>query len=207
MTVKKVKPVSNIRYDRISSFVGDDDISLSVLDSIIIISYIFAFMYKFISISSFFPTVAVVFCLYLVTPTSAHTQSKPLWHVTHVVDGDTFYASRDGVESKYRLIGVDTPEYAHFGKPEEPYADAATEYLYEMIANRKVILKQDIYPIDKYGRTLVYVYLEDETFVNAALVRDGWATIMSIPPNVSYADLFYTLQVEARKAKRGIWQD
>jgi len=140
---------------------------------------------------------------------SAHTaSSQDPWQVTHVVDGDTFYASdSSGQRIKCRLIGIDTPEYSHFGKPEEPYADDATEFLYDLIADKKVILEEDVQALDRYGRQLVYVYLPDSTFVNAELMKHGWATTMTISPNVSFADLFTELQSKARKAKRGIWQD
>ena len=118
--------------------------------------------------------------LYLLIATLSPAYSQDLWYVTYVVDGDTFYANdADGARTKFRLIGVDTPEYSHFGKPEEPYADAATEFLYDLIFNRKVILKDDVQSMDRYGRRLVYVYLQNKTFVNAELMKHGWASTMT----------------------------
>ena len=76
-----------------------------------------------------------------------------------------------------------------------------------MVLYHTVILKEDVQPLDKYKRSLVYVYLSDNTFVNAELVERGWATTMTIPPNVEYADHFRKLQSIARKEKVGIWQD
>ncbi|HJR18118.1 MAG TPA: thermonuclease family protein, partial [Actinomycetota bacterium] len=68
---------------------------------------------------------------------------------------------------------------------------------------------------DRYGRLLAYVWLsppanggEDEArdkMLNAMLVRDGWATVLTVPPNVAYVDLFVALQLEARVAQRGLW--
>ncbi len=52
---------------------------------------------------------------------------------------------------------------------------------------------------------MAYVYLEDGTFVNAELVRQGYAQLLTIPPNVKHADLFVQLQKEAREAGRGLW--
>lgn len=129
------------------------------------------------------------------------------WTVNHIINGDTFYATEGTIDVKFRLIGVDTPEYSHFGKPEEPYAEAATEFLYNLISDREVILKQGVDPLDKYGRSLVYVYLEDGTFVNAELMKYGWATTMTIAPNVSFAETFLELQSEARTKRIGIWQE
>ena len=79
-------------------------------------------------------------------------------------------------------------------------------------ANRKLVngktvrLEFDVQEFDKYGRTLAYVYLEDGTFVNAWLVKNGYAMVMTVPPNVKYQDLFLKLQREAREQKRGMWR-
>jgi len=41
------------------------------------------------------------------------------------------------------------------------------------------------------------MYLEDGTFVNAWLVQQGYAQVMTAPPNVKYQELFLKLQREA----------
>jgi len=42
-------------------------------------------------------------------------------------------------------------------------------------------------------------------FVNATMIKAGYATPMTIPPNVKYADLFKELYEEAREQGRGLW--
>ncbi|MHC4791110.1 MAG: thermonuclease family protein [Planctomycetota bacterium] len=37
----------------------------------------------------------------------------------------------------------------------------------------------------QYGRLLGYVFLPDGTFVNAELVKKGYAKVYTYPPNVS----------------------
>ncbi len=59
---------------------------------------------------------------------------------------------------------------------------------------------------DKYDRILAYVYLEEGTFVNAWLVKNGYAMVMTVPPNVKYQELFLKLQREATEAKRRLWR-
>ncbi len=59
---------------------------------------------------------------------------------------------------------------------------------------------------DKYGRILAYIYLEVGTFVNAWLVENGYAMVMTVPPNVKYQELFLRLQREATEAGRGFWK-
>jgi len=129
--------------------------------------------------------------------------------VTKVVDGDTFWID-DGSEKglKVRLIGVDAPESRNTGnKTIGYYGKEASDYLKSLIGGRKVRLEYDVDTLDQYGRTLAYVYLEDGTFVNADLLKKGYAMIMTIPPNVKYVDYFLKLSRKARKREKGLWGD
>jgi len=40
---------------------------------------------------------------------------------------------------------------------------------------------------------------------NARLLLDGFAQVMTVPPNVKYADMFVKFQQEAREAGKGLW--
>jgi len=131
------------------------------------------------------------------------------YYVKKVVDGDTFWID-DGSQKglKIRLIGVDAPESKNSRTKEMAYfGREASDYLTSLIAERKVRLEYDVGQFDKYGRTLAYVYLEDGTFVNATLVKNGYATVMTVPPNVKYADTFLKLERKARNQKSGLWRD
>lgn len=67
-------------------------------------------------------------------------------------------------------------------------------------------LVYDVQRLDRYGRTLAYVHrLADGVLVNAAMVRDGYAAVLTVPPNVAHADEFVALQRAAREANRGFW--
>jgi micrococcal nuclease len=127
--------------------------------------------------------------------------------VTKVVDGDTFWAdngTKKGI--KIRLIGVDAPESRKTLKKEVGYyGKEAKEYLTNLLKGERVKLEYDVTPTDRYGRTLAYVYLQDGTFVNAELVKNGYAMVMTVPPNVKYAEDFVKLQQEARENNRGLW--
>jgi micrococcal nuclease len=57
---------------------------------------------------------------------------------------------------------------------------------------------------DVYGRLLAYVHV-GRRFVNAALVRRGFARSLTIPPNDRYAPLFRRLELRAARAGRGLW--
>lgn len=42
--------------------------------------------------------------------------------------------------------------------------------------------------------------------LNAYIIRNGYATSMTVSPNIKYAELFEKLYQEAREKKRGLWR-
>jgi micrococcal nuclease len=139
---------------------------------------------------------------------SAHSIRTP---VVRVVDGDTIVASVDGAEEYVRYIGVDTPETVKPGTPVQCYGPQASEENHRLVEGRTVRLVFDRERRDDYGRLLAYVYTgvgrgaESPRFVNAALVRDGYARTLTIAPNTAHAPLLAHLQARAGKAGRGLW--
>lgn len=135
--------------------------------------------------------------------------------VTEVVDGDTAYMNISGTVEKVRFIGVDTPETKHPTVGEEPYGKEASAFTARSLTGRKVYLELDVQERDKYGRLLAYVWLEPPTnnseaevrskMFNAKLLLEGYAQVMTVPPNVKYADMFVKFQQEAREAGKGLW--
>jgi len=136
--------------------------------------------------------------------------------VKRAVDGDTLVLENG---ERVRLVGIDTPEMHESSKL---YRDSqrtgqdvsaiqklgkrAYEFTKGLVEGKRVALEFDAEKHDKYGRLLAYVYLKDATFVNAEIVKQGYASLMTIPPNVKYADLFLKLYQEARENKRGLWK-
>ncbi len=120
--------------------------------------------------------------------------------VIRVIDGDTIVLS-DGRTVRY--IGIDTPERG------QPYYEAATNFNRKLVLGKQVELELDVERYDHYGRLLAYVFVRDargnRIFVNAAMVRNGFARVYTKPPNVRYADLLVRLQEEARENRRGLW--
>ena len=105
-----------------------------------------------------------------------------------------------------RYIGIDTPEEVKPGTPVQCYARRAAAENARLVAGRRVRLVLDVEPRDRFGRLLAYVHrLRDGLFVNAALVRGGYARTLTIPPNVRFAERFRALAAQARRAGRGLW--
>lgn len=121
--------------------------------------------------------------------------------VRRVVDGDTLDVLMEGREERVRLIGVDTPEV--HGRV-EPYGAEASAFTKKRLTGLDVRLELDVEERDRYGRLLAYVWVGDELF-NETLVREGYAQVLTIPPNVKYAERFVALQQEAREAEVGLW--
>jgi micrococcal nuclease len=123
--------------------------------------------------------------------------------VTAEVDGDTVRV--DGVRA--RLIGIDTPETVKPDTPVQCFGEASSAHTKSLLpVGTRVRVVYDVERLDHYGRALVYLYrLPDGLFVNADLVRGGYARAEPIPPDTSMAGLFRTLESQARAAGRGRW--
>ena len=129
-------------------------------------------------------------------------------NLVRVIDGDTCEVEianshgRSSERVRVRLIGIDTPEIG-WGKPSEPLAEEAREFLRKIITGRQLFLEPDVQTHDRYGRFLAYLWVQDVMkqqieLVNARLISAGLAELMTIPPNVKYADYFLAV----RRAKR-----
>ena len=121
--------------------------------------------------------------------------------VTRVIDGDTIELENG---KRVRYLGINTPESVDPRKPVECFGKEASFKNKELVLNKKVVLEKDISEIDKYGRLLRYVYV-DNIFVNLELIKQGYAQVATYPPDVKYHDLFLEAEKEARENKRGLW--
>jgi micrococcal nuclease len=121
--------------------------------------------------------------------------------VTRNTDGDTLSLSGIG---KVRLIGIDTPEV--FGQA-ECFGRAAASFTARVLSpGTHVRYRLGVDPRDRYGRALAYVYLSDGRLFNELLVERGYATPLTIPPNVDYGRRFVAAARRAREAGRGLWR-
>ncbi|MDQ7842605.1 MAG: thermonuclease family protein [Armatimonadota bacterium] len=135
-----------------------------------------------------------------------------------VVDGDTVQVRLDGRRERVRLIGIDTPEVHESAKlnrdayesgvPKEVIQEfgwLASQFTKKHLQGKEVGLELDVQVRDRYGRVLAYVWLLDGRLFNMLILRAGYAQVLTIPPNVKYAELFLACQREAREKRRGLW--
>jgi len=124
-----------------------------------------------------------------------------LYVATRVIDGDTIVIDN---KKKIRLIGVDTPETVHPSKSVEYFGKEATLFTKRICEGKIVRLEYDWQRYDKYGRTLAYVYLEDGTFINAEIIKQGYGFVYTRFP-FKYIDEFREYQRKAMENGRGLW--
>lgn len=122
--------------------------------------------------------------------------------VTRVIDGDTIEITNG---EKVRYIGVNAPESVHPKKSVQCFGKEAAVYNRKLVEGKVVRLVRDISKTDKYGRLLRYVYLRDGTFVNLALVKNGYAYATTFPPDVAHSHLFVEAARQARAQSVGLW--
>ena len=131
-------------------------------------------------------------------------QSQEVWRTCiAVIDGDTIVL--EGNE-RVRLIGVDTPETKDPRKPVQYFGRQAYEFTKRLVDGLKVRLSYDWNKKDKYGRTLAYVYLEDGTFLNAEIIKQGYGFAYR-HFLFKYYDLFKEYEREAREKAIGLWSN
>lgn len=134
-------------------------------------------------------------------PQSAEQKySKEKLHdVSHVVDGDTIVLNNSVT---VRYIGVDTPEIG------EPFYNEAKNFNASLVSGKKVSIDVcEEESLDKYGRTLAYVYV-DNVCVNEELLKKGLARALSIPPcgNNKYKE-YTKFEAQACAQRAGLWAD
>jgi micrococcal nuclease len=124
--------------------------------------------------------------------------------VVRAVDGDTILAEVGGERRYVRYIGVDTPETVKEGTPVQCFGPQAHDFNERLVGGRRVRLVLGEERTDKYGRLLAYVYAGGR-FVNAELVRRGYARTLTIAPNDRFAPRFARLAERAGRLGRGLW--
>ena len=123
------------------------------------------------------------------------------YEVIRVIDGDTVEL-KNGERLRYN--DIDTPETVHPSKPIECYGVEARKKNKELVEGETILVELGNPEKDKYGRLLGYVYIDD-LFVNAELVRGGYAEVNSYGnPGSKIAELI-NIERDAKLKSTGLW--
>lgn len=128
--------------------------------------------------------------------------------VAFVVDGDTIELTD---KRRVRYLGINTPEM-NFGKGKpDCFAAEAAKVNKELVVGQEIEMEKDVSDKDKYARLLRYVYLPDGEagidglLINDFLLRQGFAKLELIPPDLHYSIQFKEASNEAKDNRRGLW--
>jgi len=135
--------------------------------------------------------------------------------VVRISDGDTLWVEvtdrgdigpPEGDDVKLRLLRIDTPELARDGQPAECLAEAATDHLTELVPiGTDVLAAYDVEALDRFGRDLVHLWTTDGSWVNGRMLLDGYARVVTFPPNEAFTDEVLAAERAARDAGAGLW--
>jgi micrococcal nuclease len=133
--------------------------------------------------------------------------SQETYKVIKVVDGDTITASKDGINYKIRLLGINSPELSKGTTASQCYADEAKKEAQKYLNGQNVILEND--PSqgdkDKYDRLLRYVYVQGNTNFNKLMIQNGCAFEYTYNKPYKYQKDFKQAELEAKNNKVGLW--
>lgn len=138
--------------------------------------------------------------------TTANSQYT-FYSVVEVVDGDTVKLNINGKQETLRLIGLDTPETLDPRKPVQCFGKEASNKAKELLNGKKVRLEKDSTQgeLDKYGRTLAYIYREDGLFYNEFMIKAGYAHEYTYNTPYKYQAQFKADEKYARENQLGLW--
>ena len=115
--------------------------------------------------------------------------------VNEVIDGDTFKTVEGNT---IRLLGINAPEI------NDPGGDIAKQVLAFLVMGKDVFLERDVTDTDDYGRSLRYVFVGEE-FINAEMVRRGYAELRFYAPDTLYYRDLKELEKIAIRNRNGLW--
>lgn len=139
--------------------------------------------------------------------------------VAYVVDGDTIAVQMKGELEKIRLIGIDTPESRRNKRATRQaerserdiktimeFGQRAKQALQTLLPKgTELKVEYDIEKRDRYGRLLAYVYLKNNIMVNEEMIAQGYAQLLTYPPNIKHTERFTRALRRSQKEGRGLW--
>jgi len=108
------------------------------------------------------------------------------------------------------MAGVDAPEGAHFGRPAQPYASEALDFLTSYILGRRV--RAYIYKRDQYDRVVGTVWVRRWLFfrrdVGLEMLKRGLATTYEAKSGAEFGGLeqkYRAAEARAKARRKGMW--
>jgi micrococcal nuclease len=138
-----------------------------------------------------------------------HAPDPRVARVVEVVDGETIRVRFvSGTERTVHYIGIDAPATPATGEPLACFGRRATRENTALTGvGHRVRLEYDRERYDTQGALQAYVFRTvDMRFVNLEMLRGGFATVLTEPPNVRHVAQLMPAGRAAREARRGLWR-
>ena len=148
------------------------------------------------------------------SPAATDSASYEWYPVVKVIDGDTLTITKDGKNLTLRLIGLDTPETVDPRKTVQCFGKEASEKAKQLLSGTSVRIETDPSQgtLDKYERTLAYVYAPANSkpegiLVNEYMIAEGYGHEYTYNLPYKYQTEFKAAEQNAREQKKGLWED
>ena len=147
----------------------------------------------------------------LASPAQAYPTMPPgvqgPFTVTKVVDGDTIWVDNNSQRLKIRMVGLDTPEKVDPRNPVQCFGLEASARAKTILGGQSVYLETDSSQdsVDRFGRTLAYVWTESGRLFNLDMIADGYAFEYTYDLPYRYQQDFKAAENDARTQERGLW--
>lgn len=146
---------------------------------------------------------AIFFIISLSFWNDANAASRQDAIVKEVLSGDSV---RLAGGKTLRYIGVQSPGLTSKIPLTREYGENAKKYNESLVGAKKIQIEWDAQVRDNKGNLLGYVFLEDSTFVNQAILKAGHGKATLPPPNLKYVSLLRKAEVDARKGRLAMWE-
>jgi len=129
--------------------------------------------------------------------------------VVQTIDGDTVTVKGGG---DVRLVGIQAPKLplGRRGFETWPLAHEAREALASLADGREAVLKYGGTEQDRHGRRLAHLFVstpEGDIWAQGEMLKQGLARVYSFPDNRSCVEQMLELERDARRDRRGIWNN
>lgn len=155
------------------------------------------------------PNILFTVCFLLISATALEAQTddpgiEVKWYrVVKALSGDGFELESGAVVN---YASVKAPDLLSPSKAVENYAKESFQFNRDLVGGKKVRLEWDYRIRKPNGEYLAYVFLEDGTFVNLEILKEGYAKLAIEAPNFEHADDLREAAVSARRNDKGLWK-
>jgi micrococcal nuclease len=128
------------------------------------------------------------------TPSSGSTEIG----IARIADAERWVLRIGGREVRVRLIGVDARFAARIG------CTSSDDAIAGLVAGDRLRIERDSRAEDLHGRSWVWLWSGDE-LINAAILRQGLATLSRYWPNQRHETELLRAQLGAARGRLGLW--